>query len=142
MKRSCTLKRPVEIWPSAALTFGPAFLDLNGRSPRCPSSRPRFPSIRTRSPPSRSRCLCLTLKLSLAEYRKVRSRFISTFKRDKLLRTDPSDIKIIQDGNVTAHGGDTVVDAMLYEGVGGRHDSSAFKKLYEIHPAIVPTISE
>jgi hypothetical protein len=50
----------------------------------------------------------LTLKLSLAEYRKVHHRFISTFNRDKLLKVGPSDIKITEEGNVTAHGGDAV----------------------------------
>lgn len=56
----------------------------------------------------------LTLRLSLREYRWVRNRFISTFKRDKLNNADGSDIKIIQEGNLTVHGGDAVVDARLY----------------------------
>ncbi|PWW72484.1 hypothetical protein C7212DRAFT_348103 [Tuber magnatum] len=57
-----------------------------------------------------------TLTLALREYRQVRERFISTFKRDKLKNDTKTDRKIIQGGNITAHGGDAAADALLYEG--------------------------
>ncbi|RPA91453.1 hypothetical protein L873DRAFT_1714083, partial [Choiromyces venosus 120613-1] len=83
-----------------------------------------------------------TLKLSIPEYSRVRNRLISTFKRDKLNNAMESDIDIIQEGNIMAHEGDAAVDALLYEGLNGRHDPSAFEELYGIHPADVVKISE
>ncbi|KAL7275212.1 hypothetical protein RUND412_001861 [Rhizina undulata] len=82
----------------------------------------------------------LTLRLSMKEYRRVRNWFISTFKRDKLNNADGSDIKSIQEGNVTAHGGDAIVNALLYKGPDGRRDASAFEKLYGLNPLRVLAI--
>ncbi|RPA94596.1 hypothetical protein L873DRAFT_1814133 [Choiromyces venosus 120613-1] len=82
-----------------------------------------------------------TLRLAGQEYRRVRNRFISTFKRDKLDGVTQSDIDIIREGNITAHGGDAVVDALLYEGVEGRHDTYVFKELYGMHPSDVKKIT-
>lgn len=84
----------------------------------------------------------LTLKLSSEEYRLVRNQFISTFKRDKLNNADGSDIKIIQGGNLTVQGGDAIVDAMLYQGLDRRRDSTAYKKLYGVDPLRVLRISK
>ncbi|RPB05784.1 hypothetical protein L873DRAFT_1832544 [Choiromyces venosus 120613-1] len=81
-----------------------------------------------------------TLKLSVPEYSRVRNRFISTFKRDKLNNATESDIDIIREGNTMAHEGDAAVDALLYEGLNGRRDTFAFKELYGIHPADVVKI--
>ena len=82
------------------------------------------------------------LKISSKEYRQVRSRFISTFKRDILKNADPLDMKIIREVNQTVHGGDAVVDAMLYKSQDKRRDPSAYRKLYGLDPLRVPTISE
>ncbi|KAG0132921.1 hypothetical protein HOY82DRAFT_669246 [Tuber indicum] len=43
--------------------------------------------------------------------------------------------KFAQAGNVTAHGGDVITDALLYKGVGGRSDSKTFIELYGITPS-------
>ncbi|RPA91449.1 hypothetical protein L873DRAFT_1781083 [Choiromyces venosus 120613-1] len=82
-----------------------------------------------------------TLKLSIQEYSHVRNAFISTFKRDKLNNATELDIDIIRKGNRIGHGGDAAMDALLYEGLNGRRDSSMFKELYGIHPADVVKIT-
>ncbi|RPA91662.1 hypothetical protein L873DRAFT_1713016 [Choiromyces venosus 120613-1] len=82
-----------------------------------------------------------TLRLAGQEYRRVRNRFISTFKRDKLDDMTQSDLDIIREGNITAHGGDAAVDALLYEGVEGRQDTYAFEELYGMHPSDVKKIT-
>ncbi|RPA91752.1 hypothetical protein L873DRAFT_1867002 [Choiromyces venosus 120613-1] len=81
-----------------------------------------------------------TLTLCVPEYSRIRNRFISTFKRDKLNNATESDIDSIQEGNIMAHEGDAAVDALLYEGLNGRRDPSAFKELYGMHPADVVKI--
>lgn len=53
-----------------------------------------------------------------------------------------ADRHTITEGGEWAHGGDVAVDAPLYEGVGGRRDTSTFKKLYGMSPGEVPMISE
>ena len=68
---------------------------------------------------------------SLEAYKLLRNRFISTFKRDKLPNETEADKRIIAKGNGWAHGGDAVVDAGLYQGVGGRRDNMAFKSFTE-----------
>ncbi|RPA89136.1 hypothetical protein L873DRAFT_1832076 [Choiromyces venosus 120613-1] len=73
------------------------------------------------------------LKLSIGEYCHVWNRFISTFKRDKLNNAT---------GNTTAHGGDAIVDALLYEGLNGRCDPSTFNELYGLHPGDVLKITD
>ena len=49
---------------------------------------------------------------------------------------------IIQSANTWAHGGDAIIDAKLYDGLGGRRDSSVYKKLYGLDPKWVLEISE
>ncbi|RPA92402.1 hypothetical protein L873DRAFT_1642335, partial [Choiromyces venosus 120613-1] len=82
-----------------------------------------------------------TLKLCVPEYSRVRNRFISTFKRDKLNNATELDIDIIQKGNTIAYEGDAAVDALLYEGLNRRRDTFAFKELYGLHPADVVKIT-
>jgi len=85
-----------------------------------------------------------SLTISLAAYKLLRNRFISTFKRDKLGNATEADKKIIAEGNGWAHGGDAVVDAQLYksETREGRRDFYAYNKLYGIHPLTVSVISK
>ncbi|KAA8894172.1 hypothetical protein FN846DRAFT_786850 [Sphaerosporella brunnea] len=82
-----------------------------------------------------------SLTRSLDAYKLLRSRFISTFKRDKLANATEADKRIIGTGNAWAHGGDAVVDALLYTGTGGRRDFKAFEKLYGFLPETVQRIS-
>jgi len=82
------------------------------------------------------------LTLASQEYRRVRHRFISTFKRDKLRNAMPFDFAIIEEGNTVAHGGDARVDALLYNCTEGRRDVTVFQMLYGIHPADVRNISK
>ena len=77
------------------------------------------------------------LTTSLVAYKLLRNRFISTFKRDKLAGATEADRRIIAEGNGWAHGGDAIADAELYQGLAGRRDYNAFKKLYGMHPSIV-----
>lgn len=56
------------------------------------------------------------LATSLDAYKLLRNRFIGTCKRDKLGTATEADRKFIAKGNAWAHGGDAVVDAMLYQG--------------------------
>ncbi|KAA8895182.1 hypothetical protein FN846DRAFT_912061 [Sphaerosporella brunnea] len=79
--------------------------------------------------------------VSLDAYKLLRNRFISTFKRDKLASATEADRRIIGEGNAWAHGGDAVVDALLYTGTGGRRDFKAFEKLYGFPPETVQRIS-
>jgi hypothetical protein len=85
-----------------------------------------------------------SLTVSLAVYKLLRNRFISTFKRDILENADEKDHRIIANGNEWAHGGDAVVDAQLYSGdlADPRRDVAAFKQLYGLHPLFVMTISK
>ncbi|KAG0641276.1 hypothetical protein HOY80DRAFT_902576 [Tuber brumale] len=83
-----------------------------------------------------------TLSLATQDYKLVRHRFISTFKRIKLPdQMEAWDYAIIQDGNLIAHGGDAAVDALLYEGISGRKDIYAFQQLYGLHPSDVRMIT-
>lgn len=82
-----------------------------------------------------------SLTSSLDAYKLLRNRFISTFKRDKLANATEVDRRIIAEGNGWAHGGDAIVDAELYQGMGGRRDPIAFKKLYGMSPGDVRMIS-
>ncbi|PWW80017.1 hypothetical protein C7212DRAFT_341178 [Tuber magnatum] len=76
------------------------------------------------------------------DYKRVRNRALTVFKRDKLRETlMQSDRDIIEAGNVTAHSGDAAIDAMLYDGVGGREDSYVFEALYGLHPTDVMKIT-
>ncbi|RPB02832.1 hypothetical protein L873DRAFT_1732661 [Choiromyces venosus 120613-1] len=83
-----------------------------------------------------------SLTTSIEAYKLLRNRFISTFKRDKgLVNATEADRKIIAEGNGWAHGGDVVVDALLYQGTEGRRDRLAFEKLYGIMPGDIRVIS-
>ncbi|KAG0640065.1 hypothetical protein HOY80DRAFT_1071173 [Tuber brumale] len=55
--------------------------------------------------------------IALEEQEKLRNRFISTFKRDKLHSDTPADRGTIREGNESAHGGDAISDAQLYTSV-------------------------
>ncbi|RPB02828.1 hypothetical protein L873DRAFT_369145 [Choiromyces venosus 120613-1] len=82
------------------------------------------------------------LATSLEAYKLLRNRFISAFKIDKgLVNATEEDRKIITEGNGWAQGGDVVVDAQLYQDIGGRRDILAFGKLYGMSPGDVPMIS-
>ncbi|KAK2801390.1 hypothetical protein FQN50_007776 [Emmonsiellopsis sp. PD_5] len=61
-------------------------------------------------------------------YRNIRSRFLETYKRDKQEGT-PDHRAINSMGNVAAHHGDGVTDALLYER-GVRTDALTLKKIY------------
>ena len=52
-----------------------------------------------------------SLSKSLPQYRHVRARFISTYKRDVLKNATDADIEIIRSGDMWAHGGDAFMDA-------------------------------
>ena len=82
------------------------------------------------------------LKESCQEYRKIRNRFISVFARDVLNVRTPANKKIIDEGNLKAHGGDISTDALLYEGREKREDSGVFKTLYGINYSEAAKISE
>jgi hypothetical protein len=81
------------------------------------------------------------LTASVDAYKSVRNRFISTYKRDVLQNDTAADRLIIAAGNVSAHGGDAVIDALLYK-QGARSDYSVYKKLYGVNPGTVEFISE
>lgn len=83
-----------------------------------------------------------TLAISLNQYKLVRGRFLSTFKRDILGTADDADRAIIHGGNMSAHGGDAVMDAQLYQGSSGRRDVDAYKRLYGLNPLLVHQLSE
>ncbi|CUS06693.1 unnamed protein product [Tuber aestivum] len=53
----------------------------------------------------------------------------------------PWDWNFIQEGNVVAHSGDAAIDAMLYDGAGGRQDWYVFEELYGLHPSAVQKIT-
>ena len=76
------------------------------------------------------------MKASTGTYRELRSRFLSTFKRDKLGTATKADLSIAGEGTVP-EGGDAAIDAMLYEGTRGRRDFITFRKLYGLEPETV-----
>ena len=82
-----------------------------------------------------------SLTISLEEYKLLRNRFISTFKRDKLRNATDADIRLIAEGNASAHGGDAVADAMLYQ-THRRRDRSAYEQLYGMDPGAVLAIGK
>ncbi|PWW75789.1 hypothetical protein C7212DRAFT_324280, partial [Tuber magnatum] len=82
------------------------------------------------------------MRLAGADYKRVRNRTLTIFKREKLRETLLQlDQDIIEGGNVTAHSGDAAIDALLYNGVGGREDSYVFEALYGLHPFDVMKIT-
>ncbi|KAG0640066.1 hypothetical protein HOY80DRAFT_920646 [Tuber brumale] len=72
--------------------------------------------------------------IALEEQEKLRNRFISTFKRDKLHSDTPTDRETIREGNESAHGGDGISDAKLYTAQGMRQDHEVFEELYGLSP--------
>jgi hypothetical protein len=69
------------------------------------------------------------LKAASIGYRKIRHRFIDTFKRDVQGYNGPDGRKRIYDGNVAAHHGDLVTDALLYS-LRERDDMKTLEDLY------------
>ena len=84
------------------------------------------------------------LTTSFDAYKTLRNRFISTFRRDVLKRETEDDRRIIAAGNSSAHCGDAVVDASLYDmvGPGARKDVFSFTELYGLDPLVVPSLGE
>ncbi|PUU82416.1 hypothetical protein B9Z19DRAFT_968195 [Tuber borchii] len=76
------------------------------------------------------------LKLATIDYKRVRGRFVSVYKRDILKIRTAWDKMIIDSGNVSAHEGDALIDALLYEynSVGARPDFFVFIQLYGMNP--------
>ncbi|PUU79212.1 hypothetical protein B9Z19DRAFT_911862, partial [Tuber borchii] len=81
------------------------------------------------------------LASSSVGYKQLRHRFLSTFKRDKLGIITDRDQDYIGGGNVSAHGGDAVVDSQLYKGIGSRDDFATFKRLYGFPPQVVQVLT-
>ncbi|PUU82432.1 hypothetical protein B9Z19DRAFT_1120757 [Tuber borchii] len=76
------------------------------------------------------------LKLTTIDYKRVRGRFVSVYKRDVLKIRTAWDKLIIDSGNVRAHEGDALIDALLYEynTIGARPDFFVFVQLYGMNP--------
>ncbi|KAG0137782.1 hypothetical protein HOY82DRAFT_477328 [Tuber indicum] len=74
-------------------------------------------------------------------YNGQRNCFLSTFKRDKLGCATPEDLRVIEEEQLVAHGGDARSDATLYGAPDGRTDVKIFEKLYGILPATIERIS-
>ncbi|WEW58687.1 hypothetical protein PRK78_004155 [Emydomyces testavorans] len=72
------------------------------------------------------------LKESSEGFRKIRNRFISTYRRD-VRQLEPVEMKTITSGNAAAHNGDVIADASLYK-LGIRRDIDIFSDLYGISP--------
>ncbi|CUS11038.1 unnamed protein product [Tuber aestivum] len=72
------------------------------------------------------------------DYKRVRDRFLSIFKSDKMEETlNKSDQNFIAGGNVIAHWGDAAIEALVYDGAGRRQDQYVFEELYGLHPSDV-----
>ncbi|KAG0125509.1 hypothetical protein HOY82DRAFT_571598, partial [Tuber indicum] len=87
----------------------------------------------------------LTLRMSSEGYRKLRNRFLTSFKSRMLKIQSTMDSEIIQEGNNSAYRGDVLVDATLYisseEGQEEqRNDTFTFKALYGLEPLLVSQI--
>lgn len=70
-----------------------------------------------------------SLSTSLHNYKLVRGRFISSFKRDILKTATDADTEITCDGKTWA-----IADAQLYEDPAGQRDNVAYKMLYGSDP--------
>jgi len=81
------------------------------------------------------------LELSTKGFSTLRSRFISTYKRDKLGNATDADYRIIGEGNSWAHTGNALRDAELYGAPGGRMDFGTYESLYGLHPGVVTMIT-
>lgn len=74
-------------------------------------------------------------------YLRVRYRFLSTFKRDVLeLRLPPQERSKLLSGNISAHGGDALADAQLYQN-GDRQDDMVYILLYGLPWQKIVTLS-
>ena len=151
---AATLQAKVEGEPSAemstdgsvamgnrrGLNFVEPMSRISAHDDRIAALDKRFAAQDSRIASLEQRVQCLSK--SLPQYKRVRSRFIATYKRDVLKDADDADRDIIRNGNMWAHGGDAIMDAQLYDGLGGRRDSSVYKKLYGLDPRWVLEISE
>ena len=68
----------------------------------------------------------------------IRSRFISTTKRDILRTATAADHSLIRAGNAAAHPG-ARLDTLLYQSE-ARNDVATYEFLYGVHPSGIPTI--
>lgn len=68
-------------------------------------------------------------KVTSNSYYAVRSRFFAVYLRDKLGKETKADHKSIQEGNIAAHEGDPLTDAMMYKKE-FRRDERTFGRLY------------
>ncbi|CUS07946.1 unnamed protein product [Tuber aestivum] len=82
------------------------------------------------------------LRIAGPDYKRVRNRFLSVFKWDKIeVPLKQSDRNFIAEGNVVAHSGDAAIDVLLYDGAGGRQDWYVLEELYGLHPSDVRKIT-
>ena len=65
-------------------------------------------------------------------YIAIRRRFIEVFKRDVNGSKDFKNSTAIQNGNIVAHEGDALTDAMIYEN-DQRTDARVYRQLYGLH---------
>ncbi|KAA8902718.1 hypothetical protein FN846DRAFT_1022449 [Sphaerosporella brunnea] len=116
-------------------------LSLAGRLRVLEQQVAEIPSLKIKTASLEDRVSNLTSSLDAYEF--LRNRFISTFKRDKLASATEADTRLIAAGNASAHGGDAVVDALLYTGTGGRRDFKAFEKLltYSEHKETIDVLN-
>ncbi|KAE8361445.1 hypothetical protein BDV27DRAFT_166958 [Aspergillus caelatus] len=83
-------------------------------------------------------------------FSQIRSRFLSTFKRDILKEPSSEDRMLIGQGNIVAHEGNFRGDAKLYnpegfitedgEQISPRNDRHVFKQLYGVDPSLAAII--
>ncbi|KAG0133441.1 hypothetical protein HOY82DRAFT_482829 [Tuber indicum] len=78
----------------------------------------------------------------LAPYNRVRNRFISTFRRDRLNDATDEDYNIIGEANGWVHDGDAKADCRLYSGYRLCCHPKTFEKLYGLLPETVEMIGE
>ncbi|KAG0137762.1 hypothetical protein HOY82DRAFT_666908 [Tuber indicum] len=74
-------------------------------------------------------------------YSGQRKCFLSISKRDKLGCATPEDLRVTEEEDTVAYGGNARLDATLYGDDGGRTDIETFEKLYGILPDTVERIS-
>jgi len=84
-----------------------------------------------------------SMTATVGSYHRERSRFLSTFKKDKLGSATARDLMIITEDKLIAEArGDAATDALLYYGPIGRRDIKTFQKLYGLHPMTVRKLRE
>jgi hypothetical protein len=73
-----------------------------------------------------------TLRLASEGYRKIRNRFLETYRRDVVIHNlDPKSRQNIAGGNEAAHHGDAIADAALYTSR-ERSDHALMSKIYGV----------